>query len=137
MRTIFSREGAFILSLLVLALVTAPFTGFSGEKPGAPTPILKEMDGFAIKLVRISGGSYGYEIRKGGEMLVRERRNPFTGSEAGLASREDAMKTATWLVNSVLKKEQALPPHRQLPTLRVSGRPIPATVARELGITIE
>ena len=95
------------------------------------------MDGYTIRVVRNSGGTYGYLIRKGPDVLVRQARNPFTGSEVGLKKREDAMKTATWLVKTVLKKEQMLPRTKRLPASFLSAMPIPRAVAKGLGIAVD
>ncbi len=124
-------------SLVILSLLCFTFAGVSGQKPVKGARAVQDVDGYMIRVVRLVGGSYGYEIRKGPEVLVRQRRNPFTGSELGLKNREDAMKTATWMVQTVLKKEQMLPQNLRLPAAFSSRRAIPKTVAQQLDIAID
>jgi hypothetical protein len=124
-----------LLGLSLLALLSLPQTAVS-QSASPPTPDIQQLNGYTIRIMRMERGSYGYEIRRGSEVLVHQRRNPFTGSEAGLTHKEDALKTATWLLQNVLTKEQMLSRSRQLPQ-RVWSRPIPATVATSLGINLD
>lgn len=141
MKRILSQHRIRTLSFAILALVWIANSGISEEKPGKSareTPrVMQDVDGYTIRVVRLTAGSYGYEIRRGSEIFVRQRRNPFTGSETGLKVREDAMKTATWLVKNVLKEEEMRPQSKRLPAAIRMQRPIPRPVARELGIPIE
>jgi hypothetical protein len=128
------------LQLAALAVATCfclQSDALAQGKTGERAPMISEINGYTIRVVRLRGAGFGYEIRKGEQMLVRETGNPYTGSVVGLASSGDAMKTATWLVNTVLKKEQLRPPNMQLPPGRISGMPIPVEVARELGVAVE
>jgi hypothetical protein len=137
MQILSSKHSIRILSLAILSLFGFTFGGLSKEKPAGDAPKIQVVDGYTIKVVRVNGGSYGYEIRRGPDILVRQRRNPYTGSEEGLMKREDAMKTATWLVKTVLEREQILPQNRRLPARILSTRSIPKSVARELRIAID
>jgi len=141
MEQFLSKHRTRTLSVAILLLICVTHCGVSGEKPrekpSTAAPVIQDVDGFTIRVVRLTGGSYGYEIRKGPEILVRQKRNPFTGSEAGLSGREDAMKTATWFTRTVLKKEEMLPQHKRLPARILSTRSIPRAIARELHISID
>ena len=129
------------LSLVILALLFFVNGGFSKEKAREKAvraaPMMREVDGYTLRVARFGDGTYGYEIRNGLEVLIHQRRNPYTGSEIGLKDREDAMKTATWMVKNVIAKEQMLPPNKRLPAAILSHRLIPKPVAKQLGIPIE
>ncbi len=124
-------------SLVILSLLCFTFVGVSGQKPVKGAQTVQEVDGYRIKVVRFGGESYGYEIRKGPDVFFHQRRNPFTGSELGLKSREDAMKTATWLVQTVLKMEEMMPQNMRMPAALLTRRVIPKSVAHQLGIAID
>ena len=137
MGPVLAKVGMRAVCLAFLSLFCFTDGGFSQQKPLRDTRAIQDVDGFTIRIVRIAGGSYGYEIRRGSDVLVRQKRNPFTGSELGLKEPNDAMRTATWFVETVLKKEQNLPRSKRLPERILSARPIPRAVARELGIAID
>lgn len=137
MQTLSSKHSVRTLALAILSLFFFTYGGLSGEKPVKGAPKIQVVDGYTIRVVRVDGGTYGYEIRRGADILVRQKRNPFTGSEVGLKGKEDAMRTATWLVKTVLKKEQHLPRNKRLPDKIVSTRSIPMSVARELEIEVD
>lgn len=141
MGTLLSRYNILTLSLVILALLFFVNGSFSKEKPGEKVvraaPSIRDVDGYTVRVARFIDGTYGYEIRNGSQVLVHQRRNPFTGSPVGLKDRDDAMKTATWMVKNVIAKEQMLPPNKRLPASILSHRMIPRPVAKQLGIPME
>jgi hypothetical protein len=125
------------IPLILLSVFCVGYSGIAKETPKGGGPKISQVDGYTIKIVRLQGGTYGYEIRKGAEVLVRQRRNPFTGSELGFKDREDALKTASWLVKTAFQREKLQPFSRRLTETPGVNRLIPKSVANQLGITTE
>lgn len=125
-----------LICLSLLASLCLPLSG-SSQPRREEVPDIQQLNGYTIRIIRLERDSYGYEIRRGPKVLVHQRRNPYTGSEMGLTRKEDALKTATWLLQTVLLKEQMSPRSRRLPETTVSNRPIPSTVAATLGVTLD
>ncbi len=130
---------------LVPLVSCLPLLAFLGLAPSAlaqqqlrqGVPDIQEVSGHTIRIFRMGRNSYGYEIRRGPVVLVHQRRNPFTGSQMGLNRKEDALKTATWLLDTVLMREQMLPRSRRLPEGSALTRSIPSTVAATLGVALD
>lgn len=126
-----------ILCLVLLASCCLPQTSPAQRVESAEVRDVHDVNGYTIRIVRMERDSYGYEIRRGPEVLVHQRRNPFTGSERGLERKVDALNTATWLVQNALPKERVGPAARRLPVRSAFSRPLPSTVARVLGVTLD
>jgi hypothetical protein len=132
---------AFLLSSLTLAPVGTARAQIRDDDtdrvPGIELPDVQEANGYTIRVVRLERGSYGYQIRRGSQVLVHQRRNPYTGSTRGLQSREDARKTAGWVLQNVVLTDRMRPYSLRLPQTGSLGRYIPTTVAASLGVTLE
>jgi len=96
-----------------------------------------EVNGFTIRIIHLDHASYGYEIRQGSQVFVHQRRNPYTGSTTGLRSKDDVLKTATWVIRNVLMTDQMRPQAQRLPASIAMTRYLPPTVAASLGITLD
>ena len=107
------------------------------DQPVKRTPDMVQMNGHTIRILRMGPESYGYEIRRGADVFVHQRLNPFTGAPGGLRLKADALKAATWVLQNVVLRDQALPPHRRLPERSVMLRSIPPTVATQLGVAVD
>lgn len=120
----------FIVALLCL-------NSFAQQQTTNHKAMMKEVDGYIIRIVKADAGTYGYEIMRGSERLIMQRRNPYTGSPIALKKRDDAMQTASWLVTTLLKKQKQLPEGKRLPDQMLLSMPIPAEVAKRLNVDIQ
>jgi hypothetical protein len=128
----------FTLSLLTSLAVLPGGAAHAQVKLNGPgyVPDVQQVSGYTLRIVHLERNSYGYEIRRGAEVLVHQRRNPFTGSLQGLATKADAQKTALWVLENVVGTDRMRPRSGRLPDGNGMTRLIPVTVASELGITL-
>lgn len=80
-----------------------------------------------IKLNTIAEGGYGYDILYQGKPVVSQKLNPFTLSQKGLSSKEDAFRIARWQVQQLANG---------MPPSVISGQPLHTSLAKQLGITL-
>lgn len=128
--------------MLLLQLIAS--TGYSQKfEPVNPRVDQREFQGYLIKLIPVMGGTYGYNILKGNELIAHQSHNPFNTSAIGLSRKEDAYKVAEWQINQYTNNEQSLHKHinQSSPKPSVSNseffyKPVPVEVARELKIKI-
>src|SRR4051812_30506981 len=83
--------------------------------------------GFVIRLQKLSGGGYTYDILSGSKIITHHGKNPFTGSNIGLRNREDAVKSAKWELVHIDPITKKAPFDNQL---------LPSQVARQLQIEV-
>jgi hypothetical protein len=58
-------------------------------------------NGYVITIQQAIAGTYGYDIRKEGQLLFSQRKNPFNNSLIGLKSKDDVFKIARWQIDRV------------------------------------
>jgi hypothetical protein len=131
------KSTPLVLCLSLLASFCFPQNGSAQQRLREEVPDIQQLHGYTIRIIRLDRDAYGYEIRRGPTVLVHQRRNPFTGSETGLRRKADALKTATWVLENLVTKEQMLPRSRRLPETSALSRPIPSSVAAALGVTLD
>ena len=129
----------FASKLLGISLLTsvALAGGGSPAQAGKAVPTVESVSGYTIRVVRMERNSYGYEIRRGAQVVVHQRRNPFTGSLQGLQSSADAQKTANWVLQNLVKADRMRPSDRRSPDGSTTYRSIPSSVAAQLGVTLD
>jgi hypothetical protein len=81
--------------------------------------------GYIISIQPAFGGTYGYDISKGGKLILSQRRNPFTHSPVGLRSKDDVFKIARWYVVQL----NAGTPPKQL-----TNAPLPKNLSQKLNV---
>jgi hypothetical protein len=85
------------IGLLLFAMVTLAQT----HEPVNPQKDKLDFEGYTIRLMPAMGGTYGYYIVKGKELVVHQGYNPFTNSPMGLSNKEDVYKVAKWQINQL------------------------------------
>src|SRR3954447_3778381 len=68
-----------------------------------------EFDGYTIRVLPAMGSTYGYDIRKGKQLIVYQTHNPFTFSSRGLSKKEDVYKLAQWQIKQLKEGKQFAP----------------------------
>jgi hypothetical protein len=130
----------FAQKLLGISLLTSVGLAWGGSPPaqaGKSVPTIEHVSGYSIRVVRLERNSYGYEIRRGSQVVVHQRRNPYTGSLQGLQSSTDAQKTANWVLENLVKADRMRPSDRRPSDENASFRFIPSSVAAQLGVTLD
>jgi len=131
------RFAPLVLGLsLLISLGLAPGSSARAQSPG-DVPDIQEVSGYTIRILHMQRNSYGYEIRRGSQVLVHQLRNPFTGVRQGLQSKVDAQKTAGWVLQNVVIPDRMRPLGARLPEGSGLVRFIPTTVATQLGVTLD
>lgn len=95
------------------------------------------------------GGTYGYDIFQGKELLVHQGYNPFTMSPVALRNKQDVYKVAKWQINQLqsgkLRAQKTLPDTRIISgagairtrKAAIINQPLPEKVAKELRINTQ
>ncbi|HMF70369.1 MAG TPA: hypothetical protein VK616_02785 [Flavitalea sp.] len=83
--------------------------------------------GYLISIQPALAGNYGYDIFNAGNLLISQRRNPFTRSQVGLRSKDDLIKIARWCVNQL---NDGTPPGELMNT------PLPKNLSRKLNVQV-
>jgi hypothetical protein len=86
-----------IIGLLLIAMTTLA----QRQEPVNPQKDKLDFEGYTIRLMPAMGGTYGYYITKGKELVVHQGYNPFTNSPMGLNNKEDVYKVAKWQINQL------------------------------------
>src|SRR3954449_10687615 len=86
-----------ILGLLLFRIATQA----QNHEPVNPQKDKLDFEGYTIRLLPAMGGTYGYYIVKGKELVVHQGYNPFTLSPLGLSNKEDVYKVAKWQINQL------------------------------------
>src|SRR4051812_7117199 len=141
-----------VIGLLLIAMTTLA----QRQEPVNLQKDKLDFEGYTIRLMPAMGGTYGYYITKGKELVVHQGYNPFTNSPMGLSNNEDVFKLAKWQISqlqagksptslespAVQRKDLKLPPapEQQL-RLQGSGGPwinqhLSPQIATELQISI-
>lgn len=134
------RTARLFLALSLLTSLLAPVGSALAQikltrKPPFQ-PDIQNIDGYTVRIFRMQKGSYGYEIDRGAQILIHQRRNPYTGSPQGL-SKADAHTTATWVLENIVKPERMRPRDLHPADGTFLTRYIPPTVAAQLGVTLD
>ena len=85
------------IGLLLFAITALAQT----HEPVNPQKDKLDFEGYNIRLLPAMGGTYGYYITKGKELVVHQGYNPFTNSPMGLINKEDVYKVAKWQINQL------------------------------------
>src|SRR5207253_640998 len=129
-----------ILALSLLTCLVAPVGSANAQvrfkKQPDFQPDIQNVDGYMVRIFRMQRGSYGYEIDHGSQVLIHQRRNPYTGSLQGLR-KADARTTAMWVLENIVKTDRMRPRDQRAADGISLSRYIPPTVASELGITLD
>ena len=107
-----------ILPLLVLITALCSSSNLHAQSPNVQSKrhLLVQLDplrdkleynGYSIRLIPTIDGYYGYDITKGGKMIVHQFQNPLPGS--GLSNREDAFAVAEWMTEQYIKTGHVFP----------------------------
>lgn len=64
--------------------------------------------GYTIKILPAMGGTYGYNVLKGKELIIHQFCNPFSMSRLGLRKKQDVLKVAQWQINQLQSDKPAL-----------------------------
>ena len=93
-----------------------------------------DVNGYTVKTVKNPDGSYGYLIYKGTERYVKQLSNPYAKSLRGLNKKEDAYKTAAWVVKNIIDiKKAPTSKNIEMTKIKLSMR-LPQKLADKLGI---
>lgn len=108
-----------------------------------------DYQGYSIRLLPAVGGTYGYNILKGKELIVHQAYNPFTMSPIGLRKKNDVYKVAKWQINQLkgqkLLQKKSTPdagvmshsPAFHVHSTAIINQPIPKSVAAALRISAQ
>ena len=89
------------ITITVCLLLFAMATHAQTHEPVNPQKDKLDFEGYTIRLMPAMGGTYGYYITKGKELVVHQSYNPFTSSPMGLSNKEDVYKVAKWQINQI------------------------------------
>src|SRR4028118_987013 len=64
--------------------------------------------GYTIKILPVIGGTYGYNVLKGKELIIHQFCNPFSMSRLGLRKKQDVLKVAQWQINQLQSSKATL-----------------------------
>ena len=64
--------------------------------------------GYTIKILPVMGGTYGYNVLKGKELIIHQFCNPFSMSRLGLRKKQDVLKVAQWQINQLQTSKATL-----------------------------
>ena len=114
------------ISLLLFATVTLA----QRHEPVNPQKDKLDFEGYTIRLMPAMGGTYGYYITKGKELVVHQGYNPFTHSPMGLSNKEDVYKVAKWQINQL--KAGKSPTSLQSPAIQGRDIKLPPALEQQL-----
>lgn len=127
----------FLLQLIASTSYSQKF------EPVNPRIDQREFQGYLIKLIPAFGGTYGYNILKGNELIAHQSHNPFNTSSIGLSRKEDVYNVAGWQINKYKNEKQSSRknvnqsiPKQSVISSEFFYKPVPAEVAKELKIKI-
>ncbi len=125
-------KGNLLLVLIVLSVQSI------AQKAATPTSNEKKhlVNGYTIKVLRNPDATYGYVIYKGTDRYVKQFRNPYTGSIAGLRKKEDVFRTAEWIVKNIIDLPGALSPSKKEYTMLKLRERLPVAIATRLKVDI-
>src|SRR3954452_25454888 len=89
------------MTIAIGLLLFATATLAQRHEPINPQKDKLEFEGYTIRLMPAMGGTYGYYITKGKELVGHQGYNPFTNSPMGLCNKEDVYKLAKWQINQL------------------------------------
>src|SRR3954452_15031054 len=115
-----------IISLLLFATVTLA----QRYETINPQKDKLEFEGYTIRLMPAMGGTYGYYITKGKELVVHQGYNPFTLSPFGLSNKEDVYKVAKWQINQLQQGKS--PTSLGSPAIQGRDMKLPPALAQQL-----
>src|SRR3954464_7339759 len=113
------------ISLLLITIATQAQT----HEPVNLQKDQLDFEGYTIRLLPAMGGTYGYYITKGKELVVHQGYNPFTNSPMGLSNKEDVYKLAKWQINQ-LKAGKS--PASESPAVQGKDMKLPPALAQQL-----
>ena len=114
------------IGLLLLAIATLAQRG----APVNPQKDKLDFEGYTIRLLPAMGGTYGYYIVKGKELVVHQGYNPFTLSPMGLSNKEDVYKLAKWQINQL--KAGKSPTSLESPAIQGKDIKLPPALEQQL-----
>jgi hypothetical protein len=96
------------LVLLCSLVTTAQVSDQAAERRAAQmaqlthrAPDQLNYKGYVITIQNAPGGFYGYDIFREGNIVLSQRKNPFTNSPVGLRRKKDVFELAKWQINQV------------------------------------
>ena len=114
------------LGLLLFAMATLAQT----HEPVNPQTDKLDFEGYTIRLMPAMGGTYGYYITKGKDLVIHQGYNPFTSSPMGLSSKEDVYKVAKWQINQI--KAGKSPTSSENPAIQGRDIKLPPALEQQL-----
>src|SRR5438105_14677693 len=83
---------------------------------------------YVVRITSSDAGRYSYTIQYKEKEVLHQSLNPFNPAQKGLARKEDAIKVARWQIQQL---------HSGTPAATLFDRPVSASVARQLKISIQ
>src|SRR5437763_1983584 len=114
------------IGLLLFAMATLAQT----HEPVNPQKDKLDFEGYTIRLMPAMGGTYGYYIVKGKELVVYQGYNPFTNSPMGLSNKEDVYKLAKWQISQLQQGKS--PVSSESPAVQGKDIKLPPALAQQL-----
>src|SRR4051794_776290 len=114
------------VGLLLFAIATLA----QRHEPVNPQKDKLDFEGYTIRLMPAMGGTYGYYITKGKELVVHQGYNPFTNSPMGLNNKEDVYKVAKWQINQI--KAGKSPTSLESPAMQGRDIKLPPALEQQL-----
>src|SRR3954462_2073669 len=114
------------IGLWLFAMATLAQT----HEPVNPQKDQLDFEGYTIRLLPAMGGTYGYYITKGKELVVHQGYNPFTSSPMGLSNKEDVYKVAKWQINQL--KAGKSPTSSESPAIQGKDIKLPPALEQQL-----
>jgi len=114
------------IGLLMFAMTTQAQTHESVN----PQKDKLDFEGYIIRLLPAMGGTYGYYITKGKELVVHQGYNPFTSSPMGLSNKEDVYKVAKWQINQLQQGKS--PTSSESPSIQGRDIKLPPALEQQL-----
>src|SRR3954469_16625914 len=121
MKTITIAVGLLLFAMTTLA---------QKHEPVNPQKDKLDFEGYTIRLMPAMGGTYGYYITKGKELVVHQGYNPFTHSPMGLSNKEDVYKVAKWQINQL--KAGKSPTSLESPAIQGRDMKLPPALEQKL-----
>jgi hypothetical protein len=115
-----------VIGLLLFAMTTLA----QRQEPVNPQKDKLNFEGYTIRLMPAMGGTYGYYILKGKELVVHQGYNPFTNSPIGLSNKEDVYKLAKWQISQLLQGKS--PTSLESPSIQGRNIKLPPALEQQL-----